>query len=283
MELRTLRYFVALAEHLNFTAAARSLGVKPAPLRVHIRNLETEMGGPLFSRGRRRILLTPLGLLLLDEARQLLRQAEETTLRIRDAAEGREGKIRVGFTQGALSEKVTKRLRKFLRKYRGVRLDFSEVPYGQGEAHALSGFDVLLTECLAPTQSVIVERSVLSVAVSPKHRLADHSSLQPTDLIGELLLLAPPEKRSPAECYITKLVDSQTFALTVSCVYEEFLTRLWHVSLGNGVSVCSSADRPLLDAVLVPLADAPEILTTATSNPSSRSTALPVLLEAIQG
>ncbi len=63
MNLRRLRYFVALAERLNFTETARFLGIAQPPLSVQIRNLETEVGTALFHRERRKIRLTPMGML----------------------------------------------------------------------------------------------------------------------------------------------------------------------------------------------------------------------------
>jgi DNA-binding transcriptional LysR family regulator len=283
MELRHLRYFVALAERLNFTAAAKSLGIKQPPLSVQIRNLETEVGGPLFHRERRRIRLTPLGLLLLDEARALLLQADRTAERVRDVAEGRAGEIQIGFTQGARSERITRRIRKFLRKNRGVRATIFKILYGEALTAESFGVDALILECFeAPPQSVVLERGRLEIALPPKHRLAERLEVSPSDLIGESVLFAPFEQRSPAEQFFSDLVDSQNLVIEHLPSSSDFSDRFWQVSLGVGITICSSADRETLDAVRIPFAGAPELLTVVLANPTSRAAALPALLEAIR-
>jgi DNA-binding transcriptional LysR family regulator len=97
MDLRHLRYFVAVAEERHFTRAAERLGIKQPPLSLQIKQLEQELGTPLFRRLTRGVELTQLGTLLLDEARQILEQVERTKANVRNRARGETGHIRVGF------------------------------------------------------------------------------------------------------------------------------------------------------------------------------------------
>ncbi|MGW4548959.1 LysR family transcriptional regulator [Streptomyces violaceorubidus] len=88
MESRALRYFVAVAEELNFARAAERLGISPPPLSRAIRRLETELGVTLFERTTHRVTLTPAGDVLLVEARVALDALEAAGRRARRAAEG---------------------------------------------------------------------------------------------------------------------------------------------------------------------------------------------------
>src|SRR6478609_5878712 len=97
MDLRHLRYFVAVAEERHFTRAAERLGIKQPPLSLQIKQLEQELGTPLFRRLTRGVELTEPGRLLLDEARQILEQVERTKANVRNRARGETGRIRVGF------------------------------------------------------------------------------------------------------------------------------------------------------------------------------------------
>jgi DNA-binding transcriptional LysR family regulator len=96
MELRHLRYFVAVAEELNFTRAAERLGVSQPPLSLQIRQLEKELGAQLFRRRTRGVELTDAGKLLLEEARIILKQVETAKTGVRRRARGETGQIIIG-------------------------------------------------------------------------------------------------------------------------------------------------------------------------------------------
>ena len=96
MELRHLRYFVAVAEELNFTRAAKRLGISQPPLSLQIRQLEKELGTPLLRRQRLGVNLTDVGMLMLEEARVILKQVDQTKTDVRRRARGEAGSINVG-------------------------------------------------------------------------------------------------------------------------------------------------------------------------------------------
>lgn len=97
MELRHLRYFVAVAEEQNVTRAAERLHVSQPPLSRQIRDLEEELGVVLFDRGPKTMRLTSAGELFLEEARQLLEQVEQAIERVRDHANQPAQEIHVGY------------------------------------------------------------------------------------------------------------------------------------------------------------------------------------------
>lgn len=278
MDFRRLQYFVAVAEHLNFTAAARQLGMAQPPLSTQIRKLESEVGGPLFHR-EGKVRLTPLGMLFLDEARVLLDSAAQLNRRVQDAAAGRDGEIRIAFTPGARSERVARRIRKFQRKSRGVRIVMSDAnPTDEG---ILRHVDVLFSEDLDYNNDiVVVDRAKIRIAVPPKHRLADRPELTPIDLVGETLWTSPFPKRSLAERIVTELLrKTGAPSEELSC---DSTHRFWRVSCGLGLAVCTDADRDLFDAISLPFAPRRELLIVASPSPTSRAAALPLFLEAIR-
>jgi DNA-binding transcriptional LysR family regulator len=103
-ELRHLRYFVAVAEELNFSRAARRLRMAQPPLSVAIRQLEGELGAELFERSSREVTLTEAGRVLLEGARRTLAEAESAFAAAKRAAAGELGTLRIGFSWSARFE-----------------------------------------------------------------------------------------------------------------------------------------------------------------------------------
>src|ERR1700722_11044755 len=98
MELRQLRYFVAVAEELSFSRAAERLNVSQPPLSMQIKALEDELGARLFDRTRRTVEITQAGLLLLDSARKVLNELRRGAEVVALATSGKAGLIRMGYT-----------------------------------------------------------------------------------------------------------------------------------------------------------------------------------------
>jgi DNA-binding transcriptional LysR family regulator len=129
MELRHLRYFVALAEELHFTRAARRLGMAQPPLSQQIRLLENQLATSLFERGRRRVALTEAGRMLLPEARATLAQAARAEVVARRAGRGEIGELRIGlFASAPLLPVFTRAVLEFRRRLPDVHLALHESP-----------------------------------------------------------------------------------------------------------------------------------------------------------
>jgi DNA-binding transcriptional LysR family regulator len=101
MELRHLRYFIAVADEKHMTRAAERLGIQQPPLSMQIRALEDELGVQLFRRKPRGVELTDAGAAFLDRARVILDQVERATAATRRTARGEQGRVVVGFTSSA--------------------------------------------------------------------------------------------------------------------------------------------------------------------------------------
>lgn len=127
MELRHLRYFVAVAEVLHFRRAAEKLGMQQPPLSMQIRQLEAEVGAPLFRRAQRRVELTDAGRSFLEDARAILAAAQAATARARQAALGEHGRLRVGMINSAPFHPLILRiLREYRERYPGVWMTLDE-------------------------------------------------------------------------------------------------------------------------------------------------------------
>jgi DNA-binding transcriptional LysR family regulator len=127
MELKHLRYFVAVAETGHITRAAARLGIQQPPLSQQIRALEKNLGTTLFVRHPKGVTLTDAGSLLLADSRRLLADAEAVETRMRAVAAGRSGTLSIGFTSSAAAHALTPAvLRECRRAYPGIALQITE-------------------------------------------------------------------------------------------------------------------------------------------------------------
>ncbi len=127
MELRHLRYFIAVAEERHITRAALRLNMQQPPLSQQIRALEAELGVALFIRGARGVELTVAGQTLLEEAYAILNAVGEAATKTRQAASGTLGKLSIGFTtSAALHPLVPRIIHAFRQDYAQVELDLHE-------------------------------------------------------------------------------------------------------------------------------------------------------------
>ena len=127
MELRHLRYFLAVATERNFTRAAEQLGIGQPPLSQQIKSLEGELGVDLFRRKPHGAELTPAGAAFLVEAKRVLDLAQRATLAAQRAGRGQVGHMRLGFTgSAAFNPIVSTLIRRFSHKYPDVELALEE-------------------------------------------------------------------------------------------------------------------------------------------------------------
>jgi DNA-binding transcriptional LysR family regulator len=129
MELRQLRYFVAVAEELNFTKAAKSLHIAQPPLSRQIQSLEAEIEVKLLERNSARVLLTDAGVRFLREARTVLHHAERAIEIARRAKDGEIGTVRIGIGKG-LGDIVSRVINRHLRVFPGVEIDVRDIASG---------------------------------------------------------------------------------------------------------------------------------------------------------
>jgi DNA-binding transcriptional LysR family regulator len=127
MELRHLRYFVAVAEERHITRAAHRLGIQQPPLSLQIKALERELGVPLFIRSARGVTLTAAGQVFLEDSLAILDSVGKATARSVGVAHGHAGQLSIGFTtSAALHPMVPGIIRAFRERYAKVDLDLRE-------------------------------------------------------------------------------------------------------------------------------------------------------------
>ncbi|MFC9556731.1 LysR substrate-binding domain-containing protein [Rhodococcus sp. NPDC056960] len=196
MELRHLRYFVAVAEERHFGRAAERLHVVQPTLSMQVRALEKELGGPLFVRTSRRVELTEAGTAFLVEARRVLAQAEWAKTTAQRSLRGEIGSVRVGFAGVAvLIGKLGRDLEVFHERYPQARIEVREmVPRAQGEAILAGELDVGYSPGFGAVahpdlRADRIGTAPLVVAMSERHRLADRKTVPLRDVAAEPLLV----------------------------------------------------------------------------------------------
>ncbi len=194
MEIRQLRAFAAIAETHTFTAAAHRTHVTQAAISMQIRQLEIEIGVPLFVRTPRRVVMTEAGERLLERAHSILREHDAALGELAELAGAERGRLRLGSSSGMVSAELLPPILRELRK----RHKHAEVSVSSGTSmelvkHILAG-DIDLAFVSLPVQARNVETEVLShdqlVAIaSPRHKLAKQRVVSAFALAGEQLIL----------------------------------------------------------------------------------------------
>jgi DNA-binding transcriptional LysR family regulator len=194
MELRHLRYFVAVAEELHFRRAAARLHISQPPLSQQIRQLEAELGVQLLERSRRRVELTAAGEAFYARAREILGTVEDAARLTRRVDRGEVGRLSVGFVGSAVYSVLPEVLHAFREERGDVDLRLRELTSAaQFEALESGRIDVGFLRPQTPARPDIATETVMSeaiVAALPEsHRLAAQDRLVLSELAGEPLVL----------------------------------------------------------------------------------------------
>jgi DNA-binding transcriptional LysR family regulator len=244
MELRHLRYFIAVAEELNFTRAATRLHIGQPPLSMQIRDLEEEIGVRLFERGPRRVALSTAGERFLLHARRILDGVEEAVAEARRAARGELGELRVGFTSSLpFTDLLPDALNAYRRRFPQVRLQLREMFTPEQFQALLRGeLDVGFVRLQAgtPPAGIVlreVARNPLRLVVNAAHRLAGAAQVHLAELAGEDFISFPADVGTDLPGVLRALCRQAGFEPRIVQTAREATTQIGLVAAGLGVAV----------------------------------------------
>lgn len=240
MELRHLRYFTAVAEHLNFRAAAQSLGVSQPPLSQQIRDLEQEIGVNLFERSSRRVALTAAGEDFLRNARAILVQASDAVDRARTIGTGTAGLLNIGMTSSVLVGPLGSLIRLFEQRFPAVDVRIHEMA-PDDQVAALKAHRTDLSFLRSPPKDPdltgqIAWRERLCVALPAGHGLADGPSV-PIDVFRTVPLISLRLEGSRFANEIFQACVGQGFTPHISQQVREASSLVSLVAAGFGLAL----------------------------------------------
>ncbi len=257
MELRHLRYFIAVAEELHFTRAAERLHIGQPPLSHAIQVLEADIGAQLLARTKRWVRLTEAGKLFLADARRILALAEQAAETARRADRGEAGELRIGFTY---STPLTPLFAEVINRY---RQEFPQVTLTLHEMATLRQLEAIGQRTLdlgfirppevavpAGIKLTSLREDPLMVVLPVGHPLAAKRALAIGALEGLPFVMYPPGAGTGIYPQIFRLCRAAGFVPRIGQTAGEASTIIGLVAAGSGIAMLpASFDRIRMDGV----------------------------------
>jgi DNA-binding transcriptional LysR family regulator len=248
VELRHLRYLVAVAEELHFGRAATRLNISQPPLSQQIRQLENELGVELFQRTKRVVRLTEAGKRVVNEAYQVLGQLDHLARVAAKAGEGEIGHLSVGVPGGG-SEVLVESLKHVVKRYPDVRIELQYMTTGmqidalrEGRIHA--GFlNLPVHEPALMLETV--RKDPLCIAMPKGHPLARYQSIPIKELKGQRVIMFLRRVAPGLHDEITTMCRDAGFTLNAIHETDNVVAGMTLVSAELGISFCTPSLRRL--------------------------------------
>ena len=268
IELRHLRYFIAVAEELNFRRAAERVHIDQTPLSRTMRDLEDQLGVKLFVRAPRKLHLTPAGLRLLKEARKIFIRIERAQRAVRETDARFKAPLRIAVADGIAQPKLSECLVRWREVAPEIPLELTEM-----RAHELATalrreeVDAGFSFGLQDDDSIAQEpawRYPVAALLPLGHELASASTLTLPELLAFPLLSCHPDRQPGLLQQMQVITNRHTTTPTIAgeaCTLAGYVTR---IAAGMGVGLADSGHIGTLrrtDVVAVPLAEAEHITT----------------------
>jgi DNA-binding transcriptional LysR family regulator len=241
MEIRQLRAFLAIAEAKTFTAGARRVNVTQAAISMQIRQLEDEVGLPLFTRTPRRVIMTEAGEYLLERARRIMREHDSALAEIAEVAGAEHGRLRIGSASAMFA---TKQLPAILQKLK-EKFPNAEISVTSGTSQTLVekimhgevdiAFISLPVEGSHVTIDPLFSDEIVAIA-HPDHPLASEKFISAATLAGESLILG--EKGGNTRRMIDDFFDAANVRpnIVMELSRQEAINQMVENNMGVGIA-----------------------------------------------
>ena len=256
MEIRQLKAFLAIAEAKTFTAGARRVNVTQAAISMQIRQLEEEVGLPLFTRTPRRVILTEAGEHLLERARKILREHDAAVAEIAEIAGSEHGRLRIGAASGTFAmNQLPVILQEIRRKYPNSELTVTAGTSSRLVDRILHGeidtaFVSLPVDNLSISTESLFSDEIVAVAW-PGHPLAKEKYISAATLAGENLILG--ERGGNTRRMIDEFFAAANVRpnITMELSRQEAINRMVEIGMGVGIAGVKSVAKEIKDGRLV--------------------------------
>ena len=269
MELRHCKYFVAVAEELNFRRAARRLHMEQPPLSRQIRQLEAEFGVDLFYRNKQEVRLTEAGQAFLEQARLTLAQAEQAIQTVKQMGRAQPVTLTVGYSMCAFDRLLPKMIQTFRQTYPEVEVRLSEMS-SAAQAQALMADEISCGFLHLPlAHDGLITETLLKepvVAVLPtSHALAEQEIISLRSLADEAFILCPEQTKPDWRREIMNACNRAGFQPKIVQEVSPPNAIVSFVAAGAGISLLSSEYyiEQMADVVFRPLEEPTPILEIA--------------------
>jgi DNA-binding transcriptional LysR family regulator len=245
MELRHLRYFLAVAEELHFARAAERLHIEQSPLSRAIRELEEELGAQLFVRTSRSTRLTLAGKLLMENAPRVLLALDQARESVKAAANGFHGRLRVALSDGITPSRLPALLARCREEDPEIEIRLFEVPLAQ----QLSGlrddlYDVGFSMADEVGDGIIIEpawEDELMVAMPARHELLAHRRVPLDEVLQHPLVLGDPAVCEGHAKQIDRILRKQDREPLIEQYVATFDVMMTFVSAGLALGLAGAA------------------------------------------
>lgn len=242
MELRHMRYFLAVADLGTFSAASRSLRVAQSAISEQIADLEREVGVPLLDRSAKKPALTAAGAAFSNECRRILEAADSAIAMARRVHRGEQGALRIGFFAGGMDAEFPSQIQKFREQFPNVQLSLHEMtPAQQWKALSEGRIDVGFTRRLEPEfrgdLRTIVLRHDPMMAILPRHHPAAPGPIDLRDLANEPFVLSSREISPAVFDKVIELCSEAGFSPHIASLSSVWSSVVLMVQAGVGIAI----------------------------------------------